>query len=120
MSYRFVRVEKVEDARDEIIRELNYLNSNGDLDYAVYCELFNTIERELTFFYHRTPESRHRSGGVQMNGRVMKKDEFTARMLADQELRRERKKYVLVGYLKERNDRHLHRQHIKYKRGGNH
>ena len=54
-----------------------------------------------------------------MNCRVMKKDEFTARMLADQELRRERKKNVLVGYLKERNDRHLHRQHIKYKQGGN-
>lgn len=55
-----------------------------------------------------------------MNGRIMKKDEFVQRMLVDQELRRERKKNVLVGYLKERNDKHLHRQHIKYKRGGNH
>lgn len=34
-----------EEARDELVRVLNYINSSGTLDYADYCELFNTIER---------------------------------------------------------------------------
>lgn len=34
-----------EEARDELVRVLNYINSSGTLDYADYCELFNTIKR---------------------------------------------------------------------------
>lgn len=34
-----------EEARDEIVRVLNYINTSGTLDYADYCELFDTIER---------------------------------------------------------------------------
>lgn len=39
--------EAVENARDEIIRTLNYINSSGRLDYEDYCELFDTINREF-------------------------------------------------------------------------
>lgn len=37
--------EDAEAARDELVRVLNCINSSGTLDYADYCELFNTIER---------------------------------------------------------------------------
>lgn len=39
--------EAVENAKDEIIRTLNYINSSGRLDYEDYCELFDTINREF-------------------------------------------------------------------------
>ena len=59
-----------------------------------------------------------------MNYRVMKKDEFVARMLADQELRRRSRKpayrppNVLYCYIHERDERITHKQHIKRKQGG--
>ena len=42
-----IRRGDAEEARDELVRVLNCINSSGTLDYADYCELFNTIEREF-------------------------------------------------------------------------
>ena len=57
-----------------------------------------------------------------MNGRIMKKEEFVARMLVDQELRREKKNKekhsILYGYVKERSTRIDHRHHLRMKRSG--
>ena len=60
-----------------------------------------------------------------MNCRIMKKDEFRERMLADRELRRVRRSLEdkhdpVLGYLKDKKTRYLHRAHIKIKQGGNH
>lgn len=40
-----IRRGDAEEARDELVRVLNYINTSGTLDYADYCELFDTIER---------------------------------------------------------------------------
>lgn len=40
-----IRCGDAEEARDELVRVLNYINTSGTLDYADYCELFDTIER---------------------------------------------------------------------------
>ncbi len=47
MKNDFISRGDAEKARDELVRVLNYINSSGTLDYADYCELFYTIEREF-------------------------------------------------------------------------
>lgn len=55
----------------------------------------------------------------------MGRDEFRERMLADRDLRRARRSLEdkhdpVLGYLKDKKTRYLHRAHIKSKQGGNH
>lgn len=64
-----------------------------------------------------------------MNGRIMKKDEFRERMLADQEIRRERKaeeekarrrreRYEYIDYAKDRRTRIQHHIGLQQKSKG--
>lgn len=60
-----------------------------------------------------------------MNGRVMKKDEFVERMLADQEARKEAKREAekkafqdYISYVRRRSIRIEHKRYIKNKKEG--
>lgn len=60
-----------------------------------------------------------------MNGHIMKKDEFVARMLADQEARKEAKREAekkayqdYIAYVRRRSIRIEHKRYIKNKREG--
>lgn len=52
-----------------------------------------------------------------MNGRVMKKEELVARLLADQELRRQRKALIIDQYYFEKKNRIEHKQCMRKKKG---
>jgi hypothetical protein len=57
-----------------------------------------------------------------MNCRIMKKDEFRERMLADRELRKAKRSLKdphdpIIGYRKDMSTRYLHREHMRTKRG---
>lgn len=52
-----------------------------------------------------------------MNGRIMKKDEFVTRLLADQEIRRQRKAHIIDQYYFEKKKRIEHKQNMRIKKG---